>query len=150
MELAATSDALPQLSRLSTTSTSSAGLWRRNNGVPRVAANVRPEEAFAAFAVFVGKIAGTRELVIGRAEGAIVVELAADEPLAALARRLSVAKPAVIEAAWRRDLAASSLASDIRTASCPRPVPVRPTMKTNTVAAIRLERQPPTAPERLS
>src|SRR2546423_716638 len=46
-------------------------------------------DAFAAFAVFVGKIANTRDVVIGRADGACVVHLDPDEPLGALAARLA-------------------------------------------------------------
>ena len=51
-------------------------------------------DGFASFAVFVGKVANTRDFVIGRRDGgAIVVHLEIDEPFAALAARLAAIEP---------------------------------------------------------
>ena len=62
--------------------------WQRVVG----RAPARPEaEAFAAFALFVGKIAGTRDVIIGTQHGAVAAQLEPNETLAALADRLASA-----------------------------------------------------------
>jgi tyrocidine synthetase-3 len=62
--------------------------WQRVTG--RVKA--RESDALAAFAVFVGKIASTRDFVIGTADGAVAVHLEPGERLAQLADRLASAQ----------------------------------------------------------
>src|SRR5271169_6667303 len=66
----------------------------RNASWQRIAARVGPiAEGFAAFAVFVGKIANARGFAIGRVSGAIAAQLEPDESLHALAARLAATPP---------------------------------------------------------